>query len=507
MRAFFLAASLTLLAPATRAHAEQPQKPVLLLFEGRSDDPSLSNIYLRNLVEGTLGTRVVTPGEPNARKVKGAILIEIRRDEKQIIVTYRDMAAAEFSEILLLRDDVQANSDAIAQAVKSLEEAHRAPLSPEDEDRPAAPKAGAESSSDDEKEEPKPRPSGYFPFNLSFIYPMAVNVGRPNIITNADIVLLVGHIGELRGVSMGTVTYASADITGAQISAAALASGHAHGLQLGATFAYAGEGIEGVQFSGVLGWSNENARGLLLSGIASQCYKDVEGLQFSGGTSITRGQLVGGQISGVLNIGKVRGLQASSINVSAHVDGLQIGLINTARHVDGLQIGIINVARKIDGVQIGLINVTENLKGESLGLANLLKPGSIHPTVWGSNSLYGNAGFKFASTYTYSIISGALHNENQSTVGGLGLTLGVHIPRDIFVKDLHFGGDFGFYRLFRKGVAITDRDELLKTRLVLHYSLVPRLSLFVGGGAYMSIRGADTVETKLGPEFLGGLEL
>ncbi len=485
----------------------QESKPKPLLFEARSGDPTLSADYLHNLVEGALGVPLINPGDPKGRKVKGALVIEVRPREQQIIVTYRDATAAEFSEILLLRPDAQANSRAIVEAVTALEKAHRPPDDPVEEAPLSVPGKGLANENSAGDEEPKGHPTGYFPFNLSLFYPIALNVGRPNIITNADISILVSRIGQLRGLSLGTITYAAFDMEGAQVSIAALAGGHVHGLQFGGTFAYAGEGVEGAQISGVLGWADEPVRGLMFSGIASQSYKDLQGAQISGGASITRGQLRGVQFSGMLNIGKVSGLQWSSINVSAHVDGLQIGLINTARHVDGLQIGLINIARKIDGVQIGLLNVTENLSGESLGLANILKPGSIHPVVWGSSNLYGNAGFKFMSKYTYSILSGALHNENKETVGGLGLTLGVHLHMDSLLRGLQMGGDFGFYRLFRDSIGIGDRDEMLKTRLILAYTLVPRLTLFMGGGAFVGIKGADTVETRFGPEFLGGLEL
>jgi hypothetical protein len=335
--------------------------------------------------------------------------------------------------------------------------------------------------------------SGYFPVNVSFIYPLATNVGRPNIRTNLDIALVVSHVGEIDGAQTGVITYSVFDVDGVQASVAALTGGRMRGIQVGGTFAYAGGGVFGAQAAGIFGWSTKEVRGLQFAGIAAQSYEEVEGLQLSGGINIARQQVTGAQIAGGINIGRVRGLQLGLINVSAEVDGAQLGLIN--------------VAKKVDGLQVGLINVTASLAGESLGLANILKPGRIHLALWGSNSLFGNAGLKFASKYAYSILSAAIHNFDGTVAAGAGLTLGLHLPLNLYVPGLTLSGDLGAYRLFPSGFNFDGHAEVYKTRLIASYELAHRLTLFVGGGAFVSVVGDENEKTSFGPEFSGGLEL
>jgi hypothetical protein len=326
---------------------------------------------------------------------------------------------------------------------------------------------------------------------------LAVNVGRPEIRTNLDISLLVSVVGEVGGLQTGVVTYTGFDLQGVQASVGALVVGRVTGAQIGATFAYAGGGLTGLQAAGIFAWSSRKLQGVQFAGIANQSYADVRGLQLAGGVNIARRKVTGVQMAGGINIGRVHGLQLGLINVSAKVDGLQLGLIN--------------IARKVDGLQVGLINITESLAGESLGLANLLKPGGIHLSLWGSNSIYGNAGFKFTSKYAYSILSAAVHNDvydgQQKVAAGAGLTLGVHLPLNLYVPGLKMNADFGAYRLFASGFNFASHDEVLKTRLILSYELARRLSLFIGGGAFLGLRGDDNVEVRLGPEFSGGIEL
>jgi hypothetical protein len=179
---------------------------------------------------------------------------------------------------------------------------------------------------------------------------------------------------------------------------------------------------------------------------------------------------------------------------------------------------VLNVARKIDGLQIGVINVTDDLRGESLGIVPLPRKGGIHPAAWASNSLYGNAGIKFASVAAYSILSVALHSVPREVdsadsedgprqpIFGAGLTLGARLPLPI--EPLTVASDIGGYRLFRDRVALSGgHDEVYKMRVLLGYPLAPRLSPFLGAGAFVAVRGQDALSTDFGPELTLGLEL
>jgi hypothetical protein len=464
-----------------------------------STDPSLPPADVRGIVADKLGTTVLAPDEPTAGKARRSLTITVRRGDKQILVTYRDATGLEKSEMMRLSDDPASNAEAIATAAGSLVQGQgagpretRAPA----ESAPRAPVAALPPPEIEDPDAPK-RSRAYFPVNVSFIYPLAFNVGHPQIRTNVDISILVSHVGEVYGAQTGVVTYTVFDVEGVQASVGALVGGRMTGIQVGGTFAYAGGGLTGLQAAGIFGWSTMEVRGVQFAGVAAQSYEDIHGLQLAGGVNIARKKVTGAQIAGGINIGRVQGLQLGLINVSAEVDGLQLGLIN--------------VARKVDGLQVGLINVTASLAGESLGLANILKPGRVHLALWGSNSLFGNAGLKFASKYAYSILSAAIHNLEGDVAAGAGLTLGVHLPLNLYLPGLTLSGDLGAYRLFPSGFDFSGHAEVYKTRLIASYELAHRLTLFVGGGAYMRAAGGagqdENAKISFGPEFSGGLEL
>lgn len=356
---------------------------------------------------------------------------------------------------------------------------------PASEDLPAADEPGQ--SPDDQG----PPIGSYFPLNVSLLYPIATNAGRPSIKTNFDLALLVGHVGAVEGIQVGVVPYTAYEIRGVQVALAALAGGAVAGAQVGGTFALLDGPLEGLQLAGIFGWATREIRGAQVAGVASQTFEDVQGLQLAGGVNIARREITGVEAAGFLNIGRVRGLQLGLINVSAEVNGLQLGLIN--------------VARRIKGLQIGVINVTDSLSGESLGIANILRPGAIHLSFWGSSSMLGNAGVKFASKYAYSILSAGLHNEEGERSGAAGLTLGIRLP--VSIPWLTLSADLGGYRRFPGRLSFAGHNELYKTRLILSLELAPRLSLFLGGGGYLTVRGDENISFGAGPELAAGVEL
>jgi hypothetical protein len=183
-------------------------------------------------------------------------------------------------------------------------------------------------------------------------------------------------------------------------------------------------------------------------------------------------------------------------------------LINVSADTQGTQIGLINVARRSEGLQLGVVNITDNLKGESLGLASLPRAGGIHLDVWGSNSLSGNVGVKFASKVVYSVLSGVVHREEKRNVYGGGVTLGVHFPvLESLGEGLSLAGDLGVYRLARDPGPATRHDEMYKARVLVSYEVARHFSFFAGGGVHVSVRGDDVLATSVGPEICGGLDL
>lgn len=346
--------------------------------------------------------------------------------------------------------------------------------------------------------EPETDPSQhrYFPLNVSFIYPLATNVGDPNRATNIDVGVLFTKIGYLYGVQTGMLASVSQRMVGLQIGLGTVSEGRSAGGQIAGGFAISDAPFNGLQVSGVFSWSRFRFNGVQIGGLANQARKHFAGVQISAGMNLARKTAHGAQIAGVMNIGGIEGLQLAPLNISDDVNGVQIG--------------IVNIARKVRGLQIGLVNIASELDGESIGAASVPRSGGIHGVAWGSSSLYGNFGIKFASHFTYSIFSASFHFEGKDKLVGPGFTFGFAHPFLTFLTPGFFvGADVGGYRMFRMEGAQRSHDEVLKSRLILRYSVVRHLSMFVGGGVYFGLRDPDPKgeATRFGPEFDAGFEL
>lgn len=343
--------------------------------------------------------------------------------------------------------------------------------------------------------EPETDPSqhAYFPLNFSFLYPLSTNVGDPNRATNIDVGILYTKVGYLYGgVQTGLLAAVTQQMTGVQIGAGTITEGRSYGAQIAGAFALSDARFDGLQLAGVFSWARFRFNGAQIAGVANQARKHFAGVQIAGGVNIARRTVHGAQIAGLLNVGAV--------------EGFQIAPVNIASEVTGVQIGVVNIARKVRGLQIGLVNIADEVSGESVGMASVPRAGGVHGVVWGSSSLYGNFGVKFASLYTYSMFSASFHfeNEGKDKLLGPGFTFGIYRPA--FFDGLYVQADVGGYRMFQLEGAQQAHDEIFKTRLIVRYALVRHLSLFVGGGAYLGLRGPGPT-ARFGPEFDAGVEL
>jgi len=365
----------------------------------------------------------------------------------------------------------------------------------------------------------------YFPFNVALLHPLSSNAGIPDLRTNVGLGVILDRVGYIDGVQIGAVSSITHDLRGVQIGAADLVDGTASGIQLGGVFAFADGAHQGAQIAGLMSWADSSLQGLQLSGLINRTTRPLEGvqiaglsnwanesftgLQLSGGINQARGAAQGVQVAGALNAayGNLDGVQIGAFNIGK-VRGLQLGVINVSADTQGTQIGVINIARRSEGLQVGVVNITDALKGESLGLASLPRAGGIHLVVWGSNSLSGNLGVKFASKIVYSILSGVIHREEKRNVYGGGVTLGVHFPvLESLGEGLRVAGDVGVYRLARDPGPSTRHDEIYKARALISYEVAKHFSFFAGGGIHASVRGDDVLTTDVGPEICGGLDL
>jgi hypothetical protein len=301
---------------------------------------------------------------------------------------------------------------------------------------------------------------------VALFYPLASNAHEPDARVRFAFGAIYGKVGGLDGLQLGLgANQVSGPVTGAQVA-------------LG--FNLAGDSVSGFQAS----FGFNHASGAL------------SGFQAAAGYNGT-GELHGLQLTLGMNHseGLVHGLQAA-------------GALNIAEDVDGLQFAAVNVARKVRGVQVGLVNFADDVEGIPLGLISVTRSGGVHPVVWAGTQAQGNVGVKFATRYTYTLISGSARRETQRTLYGPGAALGARIP----FLPVYFETDLGASYLFAGPIAFDGArgDDLLITRLrvLLGGEIHRHFSVFAG--VAMTLRALvnhATTSAELGPELFGGVQL
>lgn len=336
----------------------------------------------------------------------------------------------------------------------------------------------------------------YYPVNAGLVYPAAINAGAPDAYTHFDLALILSSVGVVYGVQVGALGWIVYDLRGIQIDVAGVVGGKAEGLMLGGVFAMADGRVEGLQAAGIFDWASD-VDGVQLAAVGTHTARDLNGLQAAGLFNVLRRDLEGIQVAGAVNVGRV--------------DGFQLAPINISQRARGLQVGVFNIAREIDGLQVGVVNVTDNLDGESLGIIPLPRKGGIHLALWGSNSLLGNVGIKFASRYAYSLLSAGIGNEEdeageKESVYAGGLTMGASLPLG---SGFRAASDLGVYRRFRDEFTFDGQDQLYKLRVIGAFSIARRMTPFLGGGMFVSVHDLSdgTTDSEAGPEFFLGVEL
>lgn len=258
---------------------------------------------------------------------------------------------------------------------------------------------------------------------------------------------------------------------------------------------------------------------------------DALGVQlapFPVGFNFASGNLRGAQLSWVGNLasGQAHGMQLGALNIAAdQLRGVQVGAVNVAGgDSSGVQIGIVNTATKMTGTQIGLVNVTTgDMEGFPLGLISVSGNGGVHPVAWGGTQTYGNAGIKFATNYTYTMLAVHYLRLGEQSVSslptpipagdffGAGFFLGGRIP---IVHPLSVTLDIGL-----SGYIPQDRQTSSqyvaqpRVRVLALAEIAKHFRVFAGGGATGTARFFDTYKVTellhftVGPEFVAGIEL
>ncbi len=359
-----------------------------------------------------------------------------------------------------------------------------------------------------EPEKPKPRP--HLPVAAGVFYPLATNYEKPDVRTNFQFNVLYGRIGQLDGFSLGVVNAIEGNADG--LTAALLvnrAGGRMSGLAAGGVNSF-GSVDTGASFAFAL----NHSRGVVRGGQAAL------GLNFAG-------PVEGGQAAGLLNVasGDMQGLQAAfGANVaSGDVEGAQFAtILNFAGDVRGVQAALVNVAGHVRGMQIGLVNVAEEVEGVPLGLVNVTESGGVHLAAWAGFTTRANVGLKFATRYTYSMLTAGHYRAGERDAFGPGVVFGVRVPvHDEVSVAFDVGGDYLFGTRFccyrdetEERVAHTRDRNHFRLRVLPTYQPKPYFALFAGGGvalkvpfaAYSRLAGYDQ-SVELEPELSIGVEL
>jgi len=342
-------------------------------------------------------------------------------------------------------------------------------------------------------------------------YPFATNYGRPNVSTNFEFNLIYGRVGALEGIGLGTIHWIDGEMSGLVVGGLlSVVSGRASGLMVSG-LANSAESLDvGVSLSTLFNHAHGLARGGQVS----------FGLNFAG-------PVEGAQLAGLGNVarGPVQGVQvAAATNVAGNIEGMQISLVNVGGDVTGAQVGLVNVADHVRGMQVGLVNVSDDVEGVPLGLFNVSRSGGVHVPGWFSTTTHANLGVKFATRYTYSMITLGYHRDREEDLDlfGGGLVLGFRIPAaPQLAVAVDIGGDYllgaricCYETRTEERIAHTNDRNHFRLRVLPTWQVQEHVALFAGPAIalrvpfalYSQLEGYNQ-DVELLPEFDVGFEL
>lgn len=531
LSAFLTATMLTLTAAGAFAQSRPDIRPIVVIVEG--SDPGIAARDVHTAIASELKVPVIAPGDAREGGARGVLVVSFGAPSSgELVVRYQpsadgvgeprkemarrvaspataaeslraaaflagNLARDEAAEILeeqrlaalAAREDAARRAEDAAQARAAEARATEVRARTEAAPRESVVRAAAESTPE---EGCKALARGtWHPAVASLFYPVATNMGRPNVRTNLQLDLLYGRTGFVDGLSAGVVGRNECDVAGLQATAlAGWIGGTVSGVQTSALGAIARR-VDGVQ-----------------AGAGFAVARDVTGLQASAGFAWGKERVVGALVAPVSLAGRVEGAQIGAVAIARDLRGAQVASINVADDVDGVQIGVINVARNVRGAQIGIINVAEDVDGPSVALIPLAKSGAVRPTAFGSILAYGNVGVEFDTRYVFAVASVGYGGHGVAGEYGVGgFQLGAHVLRP--------PQDRGWFLdpMIGNHVALeTDRTDdslVFFLRLRAGYRFAPRLALFGGaGGALLAEAPAARVrprEIRLRPDVFVGV--
>ena len=220
-------------------------------------------------------------------------------------------------------------------------------------------------------------------------------------------------------------------------------------------------GVNGFEVGGLLNHIRKNVVGLQLAGVGNIVNGSVQGMQFAGGFNMSRGKVDGIQFATIFNhsgggpavqlaggfnlaSGNVAGLQAAGIfnRSGGNVVGLQVSglmnfalgdvrtqlalLFNHAREVEKAQMSLLfNRSTVLRGFQFGLVNMSETVSGGvPFGFLTLVKNGYNRIEIATGELLTGGVAIKPGAEVFYNIFYFGLRTEKANNLWGLGYGIG-----------------------------------------------------------------------------------
>lgn len=245
-----------------------------------------------------------------------------------------------------------------------------------------------------------------------------------------------------------------------------------HGVQLNAFTSVTRKEMRGVQIGGLLNMSKK-MRGVQIAGLSNATTAPLRGVQIAGITNIAMGVKSGTQLSGVANI------------CSSYMRGVQMGGYNYADSLNGWQLGLVNSCGSHPrGWQVGIINVSRDTKAHKLGLVNINPLTRVDLMTYMGTSCKMNMAVRFRNRSTYNIIGVGTHfmGFDDDFSGALFYRVGQYFT-------LHsrwsLSGDLGYFHVetFQKNSdEAPERLFSLQARLNVDYQLTRIIGAFASVG-------------------------
>ena len=204
------------------------------------------------------------------------------------------------------------------------------------------------------------------------------------------------------------------------------------------------------------------------------------------------------------------GFQLSTVNYAEAVDGFQLGVLNVGRRsASGFRLGVVNVAGETHGFSFGVINVAKREEGESFALINLVGNGIHNVSLFATDVLATNIGFKLGGRHLYTNIIAGYQPGDELAPGtehfsagtkrfGTGAGIGWRFPIE--------RGPLAFAELEADWIEIRpvwhwiqDAPAVSSLRVQAALRLAPYVDLLVGAGVNVAVatQGRDL---DLGPD-------